>query len=118
LPTVRFISATDPKFLSTLTYLEQRLLKKGQYITWEPTDTVANNAATFWYISTLANVGRKEEARKLFENMLRHVNHVGILSETVDLETGELWGNFPHITTMVSLISAAELLSKSWKEAF
>lgn len=37
------------------------------------------------YIMSLASVGRKDEARRLFENMLKTLNSNGILSETVYL---------------------------------
>ena len=51
---------------------------------------------TFWYIDALASVGRREEALELFNNVLGRRNHVGLLSEDIDPETGELWGNFPQ----------------------
>ena len=50
--------------------------------------------------------------------MLAHRNHVGLLSEDIDPETGDLWGNFPQTYSMVGLINSAMRLSKSWEEAF
>ena len=73
---------------------------------------------TFWYIDALAAIGRKDEARTLFERMLTYRNHVGLLSEDIDPATGELWGNFPQTYSMVGLINSAMRLSKSWEEAF
>jgi pentatricopeptide repeat protein len=73
---------------------------------------------TFWYIDALVAVGRREEARELFENMLRARNSHGLLSEDLDPATGELWGNFPQTYSMVGLINSAMRLSKSWEEAF
>jgi GH15 family glucan-1,4-alpha-glucosidase len=49
--------------------------------------------------------------------MLARRNHVGLLSEDIDVETGELWGNFPQTYSLVGLISSAMRLSKSWEEA-
>ena len=66
----------------------------------------------------LAAVGRKEEARKLFENMLAKRNAVGLLSEDLDTKSGELWGNFPQTYSMVGLINSAMRLSRSWEDAF
>lgn len=40
------------------------------------------------------------------------------MSEDIDLETGELWGNFPQTYSMVGLIHSAIRLSKSWEDAF
>ena len=73
---------------------------------------------TFWYIDALVKLGRTEEAREMFEDMLSHRNHVGLLSEDIDPETGELWGNFPQTYSMVGLINSAMQLSKPWKDAF
>ena len=54
----------------------------------------------------------------MFENMLAHRNHLGLLSEHLAPETGELWGNFPQTYSMVGLISSAMRLSRNWEEAF
>jgi len=117
LPGINFITATDPRFVSTLQMVGSKLLK-NKYIVWNPHDSHAHCAATFWYIHSLADVGMVKEARQLFENMLHTRNHLGILSETVDHQTRELWGNFPHVTSMVGLISCAIRLSRNWKEAY
>ena len=50
--------------------------------------------------------------------MLAKRNHLGLLSEDIDSETGELWGNFPQTYSMVGLINSALRLSISWEEAF
>ena len=45
-------------------------------------------------------LGRKEEARELFVDALRHRNRYGLLSEDIHPQTGELWGNFPQTYSM------------------
>ena len=55
-----------------------------------------------------------ESVAKIFESVLASRNHVGLLSEDVDPETGELWGNFPQTYCMVGIINSAALLSKPW----
>jgi GH15 family glucan-1,4-alpha-glucosidase len=72
---------------------------------------------TFWYIEALATIGRRDEARVLFENMLQRRTALGLLSEDVDPVTGELWGNFPQTYSLVGLIHAAMRLSVSWESA-
>jgi len=71
---------------------------------------------TFWYIDTLARIGRRNEARALFERALAWRNHVGLLSEDVHPATGALWGNFPQTYSQVGLILSAMRLSRSWEE--
>jgi GH15 family glucan-1,4-alpha-glucosidase len=60
--------------------------------------------------------GRDEEARTLFETMLTHRTASGMLSEDLDFDTGELWGNFPQTYSLVGIINCAGLLSKPWSE--
>jgi GH15 family glucan-1,4-alpha-glucosidase len=118
-----FIDAADPRFIGTVEAVERRL-KRGQHLfRYAQEDDIgipqtAFNVCTFWYIDALAAVGRGDEARELFENMLRCRNPLGLLSEDIDPNTGELWGNFPQTYSMVGFINSAMQLSKNWREAF
>src|SRR3546814_737557 len=123
MPELGVVQADDPRFLGTLALIEKHL-RRGKYLFRyaAPDDfgvpATAFNVCTFWYIDALAQVGRIEEARELFENMLNCRNPLGLLSEDLDPKTGELWGNFPQTYSMVGLINAALRLSKPWEEAF
>ena len=77
----------------------------------------AFNICTFWYIDALASIGRKDEARELFETMLSLRNPLGLLSEDIDPQSGALWGNFPQTYSMAGIINAAVRLSRSWGES-
>ncbi len=118
-----FIDAADPRFIGTVEAVERRL-KRGQHLfRYAQEDDfgvpqTAFNVCTFWYIDALAAVGRGDEARELFENMLSCRNPLGLISEDIDPNTGELWGNFPQTYSMVGFINSAMQLSKSWREAF
>ena len=57
-----------------------------------------------------------DEARSLFERLLRYANPVGLFSEDVEPRTGALLGNFPQAYTHVGLIHAAFAASPSWAE--
>jgi GH15 family glucan-1,4-alpha-glucosidase len=63
-------------------------------------------------------MGQKERARELFEKVLAKRNHLGLLSEDVAHDTGELWGNFPQTYSMVGLIQCAARLSIPWEDAY
>jgi GH15 family glucan-1,4-alpha-glucosidase len=120
---VGFVAATDPRFLGTVNAIE-RVLRRGNHLLRyvAPDDfgvpTTAFTICTFWYIDALVAIGRKDEARTIFEDVLRCRNHVGLLSEDIDPATGELWGNFPQTYSMVGLIVSAMRLSKSWEQSF
>jgi len=117
LPQMGFVTANDEKFLSTLQKIEKDI-KRGNYISPEDDGpgTHGNTTFTFWYINALTAVDRRKEARDLFEVMLKTCNSSGLLSERVDTNTGELWGNFPKTTAMVGLIECALKLSKEWDD--
>ena len=48
--------------------------------------------------------------------MLKRRTAAGLLSEDIDPETGELWGNYPQTYSLVGIINCAVLLSKPWSE--
>ncbi len=118
-----FVKASDPRFVGTVEAVEKRL-RRGDFLYRYAaeddfgTPETAFNICTFWYIDALAAIGRTDEARKLFDNMLKSRNHLGLLSEDIDPETGELWGNFPQTYSMVGLINSAMRLSRKWRDAF
>jgi len=123
LPELRFLPAQDPRFSATVAQVE-RELKQGDFVFRysEPDDFGAPHNAfvvcTFWYIDALAALGRKDEARALFQTMLDCRNAHGLLAEHIDPRTRELWGNFVQTYSMVGLINSAVRLSVPWEEAF
>lgn len=66
----------------------------------------------FWYVEVLARMGRIEEAIEIFQSLLEHSNHLGLLSEDIHEATGSQWGNFPQTYSHVGLINAAFAISK------
>ena len=61
-----------------------------------------------------ARSGRRKRAREIFESMLAHRNHPGLLSEDTHPVSGEMWGNFPRTCSMVGIINGAVRLSAPW----
>lgn len=120
---VGFVSADDPRFIATVDAVG-RDLRRGdfiyRYVSEDDFGAPENAflACTFWYISALAAIGRKREARSLFERVLATRNHVGLLAEHIDPTTCEQWGNFVQTYSMVGLITSAMRLSKPWEDAF
>ena len=120
---IGFLAADDPRFAGTVAAVEKTLRHGDHIFRYATADDfgvpqTSFNICTFWYIDALAALGRAEEARTLFEKMLACRNHLGLLSEDLDPDTGELWGNFPQTYSMVGLVNAAMRLSKTWEDAF
>ncbi len=116
---VGFIDAHDPRFVATVAALETHLCDGPYMRRYEAPDDfgkpeTAFNICTFWRIDALARLGRKAEAREIFETMLAARNHLGLLSEDTHPVTGEMWGNFPQTYSMVGIINAAVRLSAPW----
>jgi GH15 family glucan-1,4-alpha-glucosidase len=117
-----FIDADDPRFISTVECIGRHLLRDKHMFRYIAADDFgepenAFNICTFWYIDALASIGRKDEARDLFGNMLSLRNPLGLLSEDIDPQTGALWGNFPQTYSMAGIINAAVRLSRTWEES-
>ena len=119
----QFLEADDPRFVATVETIE-RHLKRGEFLLrYDEEDDfgrpeTAFLVCTFWWILALAQMGQKDRARDLFSRVISHCNHLGLLSEDVATDTGELWGNFPQTYSMVGLIQCAARLSISWDKAF
>ncbi len=120
---IGFLAADDPRFAGTVGAIE-RELRHGDFIfRYVEADDFGKpeNAflvCTFWYINALAALGRRDEARALFENLLACRNQHGLLAEHIDPRTREQWGNFVQTYSMVGIIGSAVRLSKRWDQAF
>ena len=118
---LRFISPDNPRFTSTFAAIERELRRGDHMLRYAAEDDfgapeTAFNVCTFWLIEALHIAGRDSEARALFETMLGHTTRSGMLSEDLDYENNELWGNFPQTYSLVGVINCAGLLSKPWSE--
>ena len=69
-------------------------------------------ACSFWYVDNLELLGRKAEARELFEYLLSLRNDVGLLAEEYDPRAGRQLGNFPQAFSHVALIASAYNLAE------
>lgn len=121
LPDLGIVAPKDPRFLSTLEAVE-RDLKEGDWIYRYRheddfgTPATAFTVCAFWYVNALDAVGRRDEAREIFERLLARRTRLGLLSEDIDPASGELWGNFPQTYSLVGIINSAVRLSRSWEE--
>lgn len=120
MPLMRFVSPTDPRWLSTMRAIEQELVEGPlvyRYDTQREPDGLRGDegsftACSFWYIECLARARQTAKARFLFEKMLGYANHVGLYSEEIGMN-GRHLGNFPQAFTHLALISAAYALDSA-----
>jgi GH15 family glucan-1,4-alpha-glucosidase len=117
-----FVTVDDPRFAATVRAIEGEL-KRGdfifRYVEHDDFGVPENAfvACSFWYANALAALGRREEARALFERLLGSRNRHGLLAEHLDPRAGEHWGNYVQTYSMVGLITSAIRLSIPWEAA-
>jgi GH15 family glucan-1,4-alpha-glucosidase len=116
---VGLIDPMDPRFIKTVDALEAALCDGPYMRRYEAPDDFGRpetsfNICAFWRIDALARIGRKDQAREIFNALLAVRNPLGLLSEDTHPVTGELWGNFPQTYSMVGIINAAVRLSEPW----
>jgi GH15 family glucan-1,4-alpha-glucosidase len=113
MPIVGFIPATDPRMLATINATADRLTDgRGLVYRYRAHDGLEGEEGTFllctfWLAQAFALAGELDRARATFEAAIAFVNDVGLLSEEVDPETGELLGNFPQAFSHIGLVNAA-----------
>ena len=121
MPLVRFISPTDPRWLSTLDAVGNELLDDTLVYRYKLADGAPDgltgqegtfSMCSFWYVECLTRAGRLDEARLAFEKMHGYGNRLGLFAEELG-PRGEQLGNFPQAFTHLALISAAFQLDRA-----
>jgi GH15 family glucan-1,4-alpha-glucosidase len=124
LPLVKFISPTDPRWLSTLAAIEADLVEDSLVYRYRLKDAAPDGLpgeegtfciCSFWYAECLARSGDLDKARYFFEKTLAYANHLGLFPEELG-PSGEHLGNFPQALTHIGLISAAFHLDRTLSE--
>src|SRR5262249_15823542 len=125
MPLVKFISSMDPRWLSTLQAIKERLVGGSRVFR----DRICGGAPgrrmgegggvkrwSFGYAEVLARSGDPQKARLVFEKMLGYANHVGLFGEELGPH-GEHLGNFPQAFTHLGLISAAYAIDRKLSDS-
>ncbi|HET8562696.1 MAG TPA: glycoside hydrolase family 15 protein, partial [Candidatus Binatia bacterium] len=119
IPLVGFLPASDTRVRGTVEAIERHLMTDGFVARYRtrpdvdglPPGEAAFLACTFWLADNLTLLGRKEDALRLFERLLKLRNDVGLLSEEYHPEKNRLLGNFPQAFSHIALINTACNLS-------
>jgi GH15 family glucan-1,4-alpha-glucosidase len=120
---IGLVRACDPRFASTCNVIGEKLIRNGRIMRYTADDDfgapeTAFLACNFWYIEALVAIGRHDEARAFFIDLLDRRNSFGLLSEDIHPQTGALWGNFPQTYSMAGIINVATRLSKKWEDVW
>ena len=115
LPIVGFLPVSDPRIVSTVDAVQKRLMRNGLLLRYDtgtsedglPAGEGAFLACTFWLVQALSLLGRRDEAKRKFEELLALRNDVGLLSEEYDVHHKRLVGNFPQALSHIALVNAA-----------
>ncbi|MCL4389216.1 MAG: glycoside hydrolase family 15 protein [Candidatus Marsarchaeota archaeon] len=112
MPYFGFLPYKDLKMVSTIDAVKKELFDGRFVMRYKCQDDfgIPKNAliaCTFWLVDALNGIGERKEALELFDNTVRHMNHLGLLSEDINRETGELLGNFPQAYSHIALINTA-----------
>ena len=123
LPEIGLLETHDPRFVRTVEAIERELLRGKHVMRYASEDDfglpeTAFLICRFWLIDVLWDLGRREQAREMFNDALRYRNRYGLLAEDIHPRSGELWGNFPQTYSMAGLVLTAMRLSRSWEDRF
>ena len=114
---VGFLPADDPRVIGTVRAIERDLLHDGlvlRYLTERgdaadglPPGEGVFIPCSFWLADVYVQMGRRDDALRLFERLLALRNDLGLLSEEYDPRSGRLLGNFPQAFSHLSLVNTA-----------
>jgi GH15 family glucan-1,4-alpha-glucosidase len=123
IPRLGFLPGSDPRVAGTVDAISQELCVDGfvRRYSLHPEAAAANVdglpggegaflACSFWLADALHLIGRRDEAKHLFDRLLGLRNDVGLLAEEYDPVRGRQVGNFPQAFSHVGLINTAALL--------
>ena len=125
IPLVGFLPAEDPRVRGTVAAIERELLVDGlvrRYTTQSGVDGLPPGeglflACSFWLVDNFVLLGRREDARRLYGQLLALRNDVGLLAEQYDPRARRLLGNFPQALSHIALVNSASNLSQAGRSA-
>jgi GH15 family glucan-1,4-alpha-glucosidase len=119
MPLTGFLPISDERVRWTVEAIERELMRDGFVLRYRPQETRVDGLpggegvflpCSFWLANCWHLLGRKKEARELFERLLDVRNDVGLLSEEYDPREKRQLGNFPQAFSHVALIRCARIL--------
>jgi GH15 family glucan-1,4-alpha-glucosidase len=119
IPIVGFLPGDDPRVVSTIAAIADRLTdERGLVFRYKAHDGLEGEEGTFllctfWLAQAQALARQVNDAKATFERAAAFVTDVGLLAEEVDPSSGELLGNFPQAFSHIGLVNAAWAISQA-----
>ncbi len=109
-----FLPPDDPRLRRTVEAVERVLMKDGfiqRYIPDQDDGLTGGEGAfiacSFWFVDNLVMIGRRDDARAMFERLLSISTDLGLISEEYDVGRRRLIGNFPQAFSHIAMINSA-----------
>jgi GH15 family glucan-1,4-alpha-glucosidase len=123
IPAVGFLPPDDARVKGTIEAIERRLMRNGFVLRYDTATSIdglpqgegAFLPCSFWLADAYVLLGRRDDARKLFERLLSLRNDLGLLSEEYDPAAKRLLGNFPQAFSHIALINTAHNIARAAK---
>lgn len=122
IPHTGFVDYDHPAMLGTVNLIERELMSGGGMLHRYNLDLVSDGLSgdessfvmcSFWLVEQYARSGRRDDARRLMDQLVATANDLGLLAEQYDENAKRLAGNFPQAFSHLSLIRAADALSEA-----
>lgn len=120
-----FLPPDDSRARATVARIEKDLMRNGllqRYISGCETDQLPPGEGSFlicsfWLVDAWLLMGRRQEARALYERLLSLCNDVGLLAEQYDPVAGRMLGNFPQAFSHIGIVNSAMNLEQAGDRA-
>jgi GH15 family glucan-1,4-alpha-glucosidase len=123
IPLVGFLPPTDERVVGTVRAIERDLMCDGFVLRYQTEDAKAADGlppgegvflpCSFWLADAWAEMGRRDDARRMFDRLMALRNDVGLLSEQYDTRGRRFLGNFPQAFSHLALVNTAYNLAAS-----
>ncbi len=122
LPVIGFVAFDDERMLRTTDAVREELDANGFLYRYRQDDELPGQegaflACSFWLAECYAHQGRVAQAREVFDRAMGAASPLGLFSEQIDPDSGELLGNFPQTFTHLSHVAAAVALADAGDRA-
>ncbi len=119
LPSVGFLSPSDPRVRGTLDAIERHMMRDGFVLRHDPREVSDETppiegaflACSLWLADAFVLAGEYDKAQALFDRVVAVASDLGLLAEEFDSVAGRQTGNFPQALTHIALINTAHNLS-------